>query len=66
MKGQPVSVSEYKLSDLVQEVKRARRERLDSGDSPLPRIPPVQRKSQAFRWTDSISLVQLTVQSTLG
>ena len=51
----PVSgrVSEHKLSDIVQEVKRVR---LVSRDSRDPRIPPVQRKSPGSRWTDSTSL----------
>ena len=36
--GQPVScsVSKHKLSDIVQEVVRTRRERLDSRDFPSP------------------------------
>ena len=40
-KVSPVSdrVSEHKLNDIVQEVKRVR---LVSRDSPEPRIPPVQ------------------------
>ena len=37
------SVSDHKLSDIVYEVKRVRRVRLDRRDSLEPRILPVQR-----------------------